>query len=146
MSTVSGAASRPCADASLADWRDFDVARRRQMDAFATTRQWQVGKEFSLLQLVDGRQAARFKDYEWWGVQFIKISRLAFDHADYFRESRAPYRPAGVVVHLYTFIADPAHQHAKKLAAQYGLKFQVLPWSWYFPNGCMAGMYTRGET
>ena len=124
-------------------WRDLAEAQRRVKAGFAAERGWQPGKHFSLPRLASGMAGRSRGDMEWRAGQDVALDTLAWDHPDFFRERCRPYRPAAAVVHVYCLRPDPAHTHADALAALHGLVFEPLPWSWYYPGGCLAGLYRR---
>jgi hypothetical protein len=126
--------------------RDFVDARRQAIIEFAAQRGWKPARHpFTLPQLAAGRPGrGALNEYSWSpGSVMEGGSNLAWDHPDFFRDASRPYRPAGVVVHLYSLHPDPSHAHADQLAAIYGLRFEALASSWYYPGGCLAGLYTR---
>lgn len=58
--------------------------------------------------------------------------------------------PAFVAWTTSVILTSGKLEEAKKLHAEYtafatahDLHFEPLPWSWYYPGGCLAGVYTR---
>jgi hypothetical protein len=128
--------------ARLAD-HTFHEARAEAIAEFAASRGWKQGKrQFTLPMLASGRPGRSTTDDYCWSPDLNLKTTLAWDHPNFFRETHRPYRPAGVVVHVYARAPDQC-QYANELAAIYGLNFEALPWSWYYPGGCLAGVYTR---
>lgn len=114
-----------------------EIMIRRQCQKRA--RGWITARTaFSLEQLAQTRAGRYFaRDY-----RAESLDRRAFDHAEFFRWPMRPFRPAGIVVHVY---ADD-YTLCEELAARHGLIFEPLPISWYYPGGTGAGVYTRAET
>jgi len=115
----------------------FDEAKARTIDAFAAERGWIRGKHFSLSQLKAARHCAGNTDV----IFPHDIGHLAFDHPYFFRQRNRPYRPAGIVVHVYA----EDYSEAMKVADEQALLFEPLAWSWYYPGRCLAGVYRRIE-
>lgn len=117
----------------------FRATQRQVIRRFAAERGWQhSGRCFSLLRLRDGRmgrsEADRIEE------NCYASNHLAWDHPDVFRETRGPYRPAGVVVHLFT----DSLGNAESVAKYFRLILEPLPWSWYLPwKWCRAVLYRR---
>jgi hypothetical protein len=122
--------------AARARWNAERLAARAQ---FAGARGWITARTaFSIEQLAQRRAGRYFaRDY-----RAESLDRRAFDHAEFFRWPTRPFRPAGIVVHVY------AEDYAlcEELAARHGLTFEPLPISWYYPGGAGAGVYHRAET
>lgn len=114
-------------------WHD---AQCRVMAEFASARGWRVAShDFTPEMLRTGRPGRNAqRDY-----CNPPRDNLAYDHPYFFRHPTRPYRPAGIVVHVYA--TDYARCLA--LAAEEGLDFEPLPASWYYPGVCLAGVYTR---
>lgn len=131
--------------ARLAD-RAFHEARDEAITEFAASRGWKRAQHrFTLPMLAAGRPGRNTTNDYCWSPQLDmeRNTTLAWDHPFFFRDPHRPYRPAGVVVHLYSCKPDPENKYAAQLAAIYGLNFEPLPWSWYYPGECLAGVYTR---
>lgn len=66
--------------------------------------------------------------------------RLTFgfiDHAQFFRHSTKPHRPAAVLTHSY----KPA-EDIELYAAAFGFECEFLEGSWYYPRKCVAALLT----
>lgn len=101
----------------------------------AAARGWIIGKDFSWQQLKDGRRArSRRSDYCY---EAPSGDGRAFDHPDYFRLPGGV--PAAIAVHVYA----KDFELCRALAAENALGFEPLPASWYYPGGCIAGLYVR---
>ena len=119
-----------------ARWHAEKLAARAR---FAGARGWITARTaFSLEQLAQTR-AGRYFARDFRGEA---LDRRAFDHAEFFRWPARPFRPAGIVVHVY---ADD-YTLCEQLAARSGLTFEPLPISWYYPGGTGAGVYTRADS
>lgn len=133
---VASAAARGEYIEARARWNAEKLAARAQ---FAGARGWITARTaFSLEQLARTR-AGRYFARDFRGEA---LDRRAFDHAEFFRWPTRPFRPAGIVVHVY---AD-GYTLCGELAARYGLTFEPLPVSWYYPGGTGAGVYTRADS
>jgi hypothetical protein len=105
--------------------------------AFAAERGWHRARRvFTFAQLSAGRPARAFpNDY----AERTAGASSVLDHPDFFRQQTAPCRPVALVTHLYGHRYDACFAFAD----QHGLSFTPLPWSWYYPGGCIAGVFTR---
>ena len=133
---VASAAARGEYIEARARWNAEKLAARAQ---FAGARGWITARTaFSLEQLARTRAGRYFaRDY-----RAESLDRRAFDHAEFFRWPMRPFRPAGIVVHVYV----DSFTLCEELAARHGLMFEPLPVSWYYPGGAGGGVYYRAET
>ena len=114
------------AQAALSD------AQRRIVAEFSHEQGWQIARHiFSTAQLAQGRPGRNFPgDYAGYDGR-------AIDHPDFFRLPTRPFRPAGIVVHVYLPDFEICHAYAQ----EWGILFEPLPWSWYYPDGTNAGVF-----
>ena len=104
---------------------------------FAAALDWaRSSKLFSPMQLADCRAVPRRADDNWWRGGEHRPSLLGWDHAEFYRIKRTP---AAIIVHVYA----ANYSDCEAFAALYGLHFEPLPWSWYYPRGARAGVYLR---
>lgn len=103
---------------------------------FAAQRSWQRGKWFTLLQLSEGHARRLLRHIGWQPKP--QFGLCAIDHPECYRINQRPYRPAGMIVHVYGPSFDPCYE----LAADLGIEFEPLAWSWYSPK-TLAGVYTN---
>lgn len=104
-------------------------------DSFTGAISWTRWKRITPMQLAQCRKSTRRADDEWWLRG--RPSTLVWDHPEFFAADRVP---AGIIVHVY---AD-SHEDCAAFAARSGLRYLPLPWSWYYPAGCLAGVYLPG--
>jgi hypothetical protein len=76
------------------------------------------------------------------GRDLIENPQEYFDHAEFFRWPKTPYRAAAIVAHLY----DTTPAKAADYATEVGLQTHVPPIpraSWYYPGRTILVCYTR---
>lgn len=131
-------------------WRQRRIARGQLLELqariiteFAVPRSWRLaGRPFTVGQLTAGPACSCFphecierRHGTYWSV---------LDHGTYFRLPDPPYRPASVVSHLYVQNGSiTAIAECRAIAERCGLRFEMLPWSWYNPGRCIAVLFTR---
>jgi hypothetical protein len=90
--------------------------------------------------LVSLRTAARraFAEPRGWTVSPTKwaMDYPEVDHAEVYNSHR---RAVAVVTHSYA-----TREQIAGYAAEHGLTVEFLPWSWYYPDGCIAAVLTPG--
>lgn len=123
-----GKMSWPEYHAVCAKW---NAAEKKVKQAFAASRGWKRSRsQFTLEHLRDGKRRCR------GGLP----GDCGIDHPNWFSWANSGGRPAALVVHVYG-----GYDACYALAGYYGLVFEPLPASWYYPGGSLAGMYLRRQ-
>lgn len=112
--------------------RELRRLREYLRSDLAASRGWTVAsRPFSLRQLLACSNHSTVGDSCEHHYPYI-------DHAEYFRHSNRPYRPAAILTHAYT--------DAKSIcdfAAEQGVHCEIMPWSWYYPEKCTASLFSH---
>ena len=109
-----------------------DVARE-----FGRLRGWTLArKTFSLVELAGRTDQEK--------LAFTTTTRV-LDHAFHYRENRAPYRPAGIAVHLYEW--PDVGPDVEAICFELGVHYEAIlnfP-SWWYPGVTQLVLYTPGR-
>tara|TARA_R110000751_G_C13610815_1_gene463398 strand:- start:285 stop:743 length:459 start_codon:yes stop_codon:yes gene_type:complete len=102
---------------------------RSLLEDFATERNWIVAKTDFLLEQLKDSKPRRYAH-----------RRSFIDHAEYLRCPDRPYRPVAIITHSYEKLEDMAEE-----ADIAGVDIEILPWSWYLVDRCVAAIVTSRE-
>jgi len=104
----------------------LNILREKARNEFAASRELIVAKKaFGLDQLRRGSNVPLAHECPY------PQSMGEIDHPDFFREPRSPFRPAAILSHIGSGFPQSSLQ---QFAAQHGLQFELLPFSWYCPT------------
>lgn len=114
-------------------WRQWMELGQHLAKGFAKSRGWIWSKRrFEISTLLRLRPTISGSRHD------VDLQRWPYiDHAQYFRQPTRPYKPAAILTHSY----EPA-ENIELFATAFGLNYELLEYSWYYPRKCVAALLT----
>jgi hypothetical protein len=103
--------------------------RNVEREKLAAERGWTISRYFTLQELKEGRRARRGLPYD--------IEGLILKHPDFFKLGQ---QPIAIVSHTYA-----PWEKCVEFAQDHRLDAEKLDFSWYYPGGTLAVLFTRCE-